>query len=200
VSRVWSQPLRTVHPAGRVPQRQVSAHPGYRSSWPGGTGTRQQIRKGRRGGNGHGRNGAPVRWQLRRIYLRPGDAGPDGKSRTALGYSGSDPRNVTDGVGIFVQVAPPGKGRAAANSRRHDIRWPGGRGDHQNHRAIVAATTRRPDREKLLRANGVDQVFIDTGSIAEQVREVFPSGVGKVLELVGTTTLLDSLRSGERCA
>ena len=64
----------------------------------------------------------------------------------------------------------------------------------KNHGAFVAATTRRPDREKLLRANGVDQVFIDTGSIAEQVKEVCPGGVGKVLELIGTTTLLDSLR------
>ncbi len=65
----------------------------------------------------------------------------------------------------------------------------------KNHGAIVAATTRKPEREKLLRANGADQVFIDTGEIAEQVREVFPCGVNKVLELVGTTTLLDSLRS-----
>ncbi|MBV8589200.1 MAG: zinc-binding dehydrogenase [Acetobacteraceae bacterium] len=64
----------------------------------------------------------------------------------------------------------------------------------KNHGAFVAATTRRPDREKLLRTSGVDQVFIDTGSIAEQVREVSPGGVDKVLELVGTTTLLDSLR------
>jgi len=60
--------------------------------------------------------------------------------------------------------------------------------------ACVAATTRRPDHEKLLRSSGVDQLFIDTGSIAEQVKEVFPGGVDKVLELVGTTSLLDSLR------
>jgi NADPH:quinone reductase-like Zn-dependent oxidoreductase len=60
--------------------------------------------------------------------------------------------------------------------------------------AFVAATTRRPDRDKLLRSSGVDQVFIDTGIIAEQVKEVSPGGVDKVLELVGTTTLLDSLR------
>ena len=63
-----------------------------------------------------------------------------------------------------------------------------------NWRLCVAATTRSPDREKLLRASGVDQVFIDTGSIAEQVKEVFPGGVAKVLELVGTTTLADSLQ------
>jgi NADPH:quinone reductase-like Zn-dependent oxidoreductase len=64
----------------------------------------------------------------------------------------------------------------------------------RNHGAFVAATTRAPDREKLLRASGVHQVFIDTGSIADQVREAFPGGVEKVLELVGTTTLRDSLR------
>jgi NADPH:quinone reductase-like Zn-dependent oxidoreductase len=58
----------------------------------------------------------------------------------------------------------------------------------------VAATSRRPEREALLRASGVDQVFVDSGSIAEQVQEVFPRGVDKVLELVGTTTLADSLR------
>ena len=50
--------------------------------------------------------------------------------------------------------------------------------------AFVAATTRRPDREKLLRGNGVDQVFIDTGPIAEQVKLVRPGGFDRVLELV----------------
>ncbi len=55
----------------------------------------------------------------------------------------------------------------------------------KRHGASVAATTRRPDREQLLRSSGVDQVLIDTGSVAEQVREVCPGGVDKVLELVG---------------
>ncbi len=68
----------------------------------------------------------------------------------------------------------------------------------RNHGAFIAATTRNPDREKLLRASGVDQVFIDTGSIAEQVKEVCPNGVDKVLELVGTTTLKDSLRCAKQ--
>ena len=68
----------------------------------------------------------------------------------------------------------------------------------KNHGAVVGATTRRPDREQLLRSSGVDQVFIDTGAIAEQVKEVFPSGVDKVLELIGTTTLGDSLRCAKQ--
>jgi NADPH:quinone reductase-like Zn-dependent oxidoreductase len=68
----------------------------------------------------------------------------------------------------------------------------------KNHGAIVASTTRRADRETLLRSSGVDQIFIDSGAIAEQVREVFPSGVDKVLELIGTTTLSDSLRCAKQ--
>jgi len=68
----------------------------------------------------------------------------------------------------------------------------------KSHGAFVAATTRRPDRETLLRTSGVDQVFIDTGSIAEQVKVVCPGGFDKVLELIGTTTLLDSLRCAKQ--
>jgi NADPH:quinone reductase-like Zn-dependent oxidoreductase len=68
----------------------------------------------------------------------------------------------------------------------------------KSHGAFVASTTRKPDRDKLLRANGVDQVFIDAGSIAEQVKEVCSGGVDKVLELVGTTTLQDSLRCAKQ--
>lgn len=68
----------------------------------------------------------------------------------------------------------------------------------KRHGAFVAATTRNPDRENLLRASGVDQVFIDTGTIAEQILEVCANGVDKVLELVGTTTLKDSLRCAKQ--
>jgi NADPH:quinone reductase-like Zn-dependent oxidoreductase len=64
----------------------------------------------------------------------------------------------------------------------------------KQHGAVVAATTRRADRSGLLRSNGADQVFIDSGSVAEEVREVCAGGVDKVLELVGATSLRDSLR------
>jgi NADPH:quinone reductase-like Zn-dependent oxidoreductase len=59
--------------------------------------------------------------------------------------------------------------------------------------ALVASTTRNPDRDKLLRSSGADHVFMDSGSIAADVKKVFPQGVDKVLELIGTTTLEDSL-------
>lgn len=58
----------------------------------------------------------------------------------------------------------------------------------------VIATTRNPAKSEALRANGVDQVVIDDGAIATAIRQRFPNGVDRVLELVGTTTLLDSLQ------
>ena len=56
---------------------------------------------------------------------------------------------------------------------------------------FVASTTRNPDRAELLKESGADQVLIDDGAIAEQVKA---QKFDKVLELIGTTTLKDSLR------
>ena len=64
----------------------------------------------------------------------------------------------------------------------------------KQHDATVSVTTRQPEREALLRENGADHVFIDSGTIAGDVRAAIPGGVDRVLELVGTTTLLDSLQ------
>lgn len=63
----------------------------------------------------------------------------------------------------------------------------------KNQGASVASTSRSPERAALLRQSGAGQVFIDTGSIARQVTEVCPGGFDKVLDLVGTATLKDSL-------
>ncbi len=58
----------------------------------------------------------------------------------------------------------------------------------------VLATSRREDRRDMLMKNGADEVYIDSGEIAGAVKEAHPGGVHRVLELVGTTTLLDSLQ------
>ncbi len=63
----------------------------------------------------------------------------------------------------------------------------------RHHGASVAATSRRADRAELLRASGAEHVVVDTGEIVDAVRDVWPDGATKVLELVGVTTLLDSL-------
>ena len=57
----------------------------------------------------------------------------------------------------------------------------------------VLSTTRNPDKSEFLKANGVDHVIIDKGSIRDEVRTIYPNGVNKVLELIGTRTLKDSL-------
>jgi NADPH:quinone reductase-like Zn-dependent oxidoreductase len=64
----------------------------------------------------------------------------------------------------------------------------------KQHGAWVTSTTRNADRASLLRTSGADEVVIDSGSIAEDFRKTRPGGADKVLELIGTTTLLDSLR------
>jgi NADPH:quinone reductase-like Zn-dependent oxidoreductase len=63
----------------------------------------------------------------------------------------------------------------------------------KNSGAFVASTSRNPDRADLLRSSGADQVIVDTGAIAADVHELHPGGFDKVLELIGTTTLEDSL-------
>jgi NADPH:quinone reductase-like Zn-dependent oxidoreductase len=62
------------------------------------------------------------------------------------------------------------------------------------HGATVASTTRRADRADMLRSAGAEEVFVDTGTIAPQIKEKWDGGADKVLELIGTTTLLDSLQ------
>ncbi|AML53774.1 NADPH:quinone reductase [Falsihalocynthiibacter arcticus] len=62
----------------------------------------------------------------------------------------------------------------------------------------VIATTRREDHRQSLLDNGADDVVIDTGAIAQDIKTRYPEGVNKVLELVGTTTLLDSLTCAAR--
>ncbi|GAB3893017.1 zinc-binding dehydrogenase [Kibdelosporangium lantanae] len=59
------------------------------------------------------------------------------------------------------------------------------------HGLETAATTRRPDKADTLRT---DHVFVDDGSLAARVREVWPGGPDYVLDLVGASTAVDSLR------
>ena len=60
----------------------------------------------------------------------------------------------------------------------------------KSHGAFVASTSRRHDRDELLRASGAEEIIIDDGAISRKLTE----GFDKVLELIGTTTLNDSLR------
>jgi NADPH:quinone reductase len=59
----------------------------------------------------------------------------------------------------------------------------------------VASTTRSEAKAALLRDAGADHVVVDRGALAQPMRERFPGGVDRVLELVGASTLRDSLAS-----
>ncbi len=58
----------------------------------------------------------------------------------------------------------------------------------------VLSTTRNQSKVDLLRSAGADQVMVDDGTLAPKLRKMYPAGVDRVLELIGTSTLPDSLR------
>ncbi|KAI9710361.1 MAG: hypothetical protein M1820_002856 [Bogoriella megaspora] len=57
----------------------------------------------------------------------------------------------------------------------------------------IIGTTRSHGRDEVLKRNGIDEVIIDGGEVEKEIRKLYPEGVDKVLEMIGTTTLLDSL-------
>lgn len=59
----------------------------------------------------------------------------------------------------------------------------------------VLSTTRNPTKAAALTEVGVEHVLIDDGDVAAQVRRILPDGVNAAIELIGTPTLPDTLRS-----
>ena len=62
----------------------------------------------------------------------------------------------------------------------------------------LTATTRSATKADELVAAGATHVLVDDGSIVDKARAIYPNGFDRVLELVGTTTLLDSLQAVRR--
>ncbi len=62
----------------------------------------------------------------------------------------------------------------------------------------IAATTRNSNKSDELIAAGATHVVVDDGSIVDNIRSIYPDGIDRVLELIGTTTLLDSLQATRR--
>jgi NADPH:quinone reductase-like Zn-dependent oxidoreductase len=58
----------------------------------------------------------------------------------------------------------------------------------------VATTTRSSSKVDMLKEAGADEVWIDDGSLANQIIDRGHRLYDRVLELIGTTTLMDSLR------
>lgn len=62
----------------------------------------------------------------------------------------------------------------------------------------ITATTRDRGKSDQLVAAGAKQVVVDDGSVAGSIRAICPDDIDRVLELVGTTTLLDSFQATRR--
>lgn len=58
----------------------------------------------------------------------------------------------------------------------------------------VVATTRSEKKRDFLLAAGADAVFVDSGLLADEIRLRYPRDVDHVLDLIGATTLLDSMQ------
>jgi NADPH2:quinone reductase len=69
--------------------------------------------------------------------------------------------------------------------------------------ARVIATTRNPARAATLEQLGAAEVLLETSALAGRVRDRYPQGIDAVLDIVGNTTVLDSLamlrRGGHVC-
>jgi NADPH2:quinone reductase len=67
----------------------------------------------------------------------------------------------------------------------------------------VLATTRNPDRAAMLEELGADSILLEDPDLSHQVRKLYPRGIDAALELVGNSTVLDSLttirRGGRVC-
>lgn len=68
---------------------------------------------------------------------------------------------------------------------------------------IVIATTRDQNKTAFLKTLNVDYIIVDNGDISDNLYDIVPSGVDKILELVGASTLQNSLsllkRNGIGC-
>jgi NADPH:quinone reductase len=88
---------------------------------------------------------------------------------------------LTTGQTLLIRGATSALGQAAVN-----IACAAG--------ARVIATSRNPDRQTSLKALGAHQVLQDdTPGLANRVRQDHPRGIDAVLDIVGNSTLLDSL-------
>jgi NADPH2:quinone reductase len=98
--------------------------------------------------------------------------------------------NLTAGQSVLVRGASSALGQAAVNIARHAG-------------ARVIATTRNPSRAKLLEELGAHEVLLESSDLSAQIRRRHAQGLDAILDIVGNTTILDSLaalrRGGHGC-
>ena len=97
---------------------------------------------------------------------------------------------LAKGQSVLVRGATSALGQAAVNIAAHAG-------------ARVIATTRKTARMPMLEALGAHKVLLEAPELAREVRDQYPDGIDAVLDIVGNTTVLDSLsmlrRHGHAC-
>jgi NADPH:quinone reductase-like Zn-dependent oxidoreductase len=89
------------------------------------------------------------------------------------------------GQTVLIRGATSALGQAAVNVARHA-------GAH------VIGTTRRAKRVELLRDLGVHDALIESKELSKRVHDAHPTGIDAVLDIVGNTTIIDSLATLKR--
>jgi NADPH:quinone reductase-like Zn-dependent oxidoreductase len=87
---------------------------------------------------------------------------------------------LSKGQALLVRGGTSALGQAAINIAAHSG-------------ARVIGTTRRAERIESLKSIGAETVLLEAPQLSQKVRELFPRGIDAVLELVGNSSLLDSL-------
>lgn len=86
---------------------------------------------------------------------------------------------------LFVRGGTSALGQAAINIAKQEG-------------VTVLASTRSASKVALLTELGAARVLIENGNLSEEVRAFYPDGIDGVLDLIGNSTLLDSLRMARK--
>lgn len=92
---------------------------------------------------------------------------------------------IKAGQTVLIRGATSALGQAAVNIAHHA-------GAH------VIGTTRKAERAELIYGLGAHEVLIESNELSIRVREAHPSGIDAVLDIVGNTTIIDSLAAVKR--
>jgi NADPH2:quinone reductase len=92
---------------------------------------------------------------------------------------------ITAGQVLFVRGGTSALGQAAINIAKHEG-------------VTVLTSTRSESKVALLSDLGATRVLLENGKLSEAVRAFSPDGIDGVLDLIGNSTLLDSLRMARK--
>ncbi len=92
---------------------------------------------------------------------------------------------ITAGQVLFVRGGTSALGQAAITIAKHEG-------------VTVLTSTRSESKVALLTELGATRVLIENGKLSETIRDSYPDGIDDVLDLIGNSTLLDSLRMAKK--